>query len=196
MHRHRFTLIPITILLSVMMANLSVAQEGPAPDPLPDLGRLPPIAGESLERVAYRFPDDLTAGATLAFFAFKERQQKDVDTWFPLAGALQDTYGDRFAFIEFPTLPGWWPGFAKRGLDNAMRNGIPDPAQRARTVTLYTDKSKLRAALDIADERSVHVLLLDRQGRIRWRTTGPLTPAIEPAVRAAVDSLLGAPDPN
>ncbi len=173
----------MVMALVLMGSNGSRAED----DALP---MLPEITGKNLEGEPFTFPKDFEADLTLAFFAFKQRHQEDVDTWFPLAGELQETHGSRFAFIEFPTLPGWWPGILQRRLDNAMYNGIPDPAQRARTITLYTDKSALRKALGIPDEKVIHVFLIEKSGQIRWRSEGPITQEAETAVRDLVDTLL------
>ncbi len=151
---------------------------------------LPRVSGENLEREAFTLPDDLPAPANLSIFAFERRHQEDVDTWFPVAEDLADLHGEAFAFFEFPTLPSWWPGMAKRFLDNAMRDGIPDPAQRARTITLYTEKKRVREALGIPNEKHIHVFLTDGDGRILWRAIGPITDESEAALRQAVTDTL------
>jgi hypothetical protein len=53
-----------------------------------------------------------------------------------------------------------------------MRAGIPNARARARTVTLYIDTARFMQALGIPSKNEVHVLLVDRQGGILWRTTG------------------------
>ena len=58
-----------------------------------------------------------------------------------------------------------------------MRRGIPDPAVRAATITLYIDKAPFKRALRISDEDRIHVLLVDRDGRVHWRAEGPFDPA-------------------
>ena len=64
-------------------------------------------------------------------------------------------------------------GFLYRSfLNEGMRAGIPDPATRARTITLYLDKSTFRKALDIQHERSMWVYLFDKKGEVLWRIEG------------------------
>ena len=71
-----------------------------------------------------------------------------------------------------------------------MRSGIPDPVARATTITLYLDKPAFRQALEIPDEESIVVMLIDRRGEVLWRVSGPASPeAIEALQQAAKASL-------
>jgi hypothetical protein len=58
-------------------------------------------------------------------------------------------------------------------LNNGMRAGITDQIARQRTVTIYVDREQFNAALSIPDTSNVHLLLLNEEGRIVWRSTGP-----------------------
>jgi predicted transcriptional regulator len=53
-----------------------------------------------------------------------------------------------------------------------MRAGIPNQATREKTITLYIDKKALRRALEIPNEETIWVLVLDKQGNVLWRTEG------------------------
>ena len=57
-------------------------------------------------------------------------------------------------------------------INGGMRGGIDDRGARARTITLYLDKEPFKRALAITDENTIHVLIVDRDGRVLWRTTG------------------------
>jgi predicted transcriptional regulator len=67
-----------------------------------------------------------------------------------------------------------------------MRAGIPDPVARERTITLYLDKSAFRQALRLLHEDDIHVLLLDRQGRVLWSAEGAFTPEKGESLSAVV----------
>jgi hypothetical protein len=56
-----------------------------------------------------------------------------------------------------------------------MRAGIPDPATRARTITLYLDKAGFRESLDIENEANIWLYLFDRSGQVLWRVEGGFT---------------------
>jgi hypothetical protein len=61
-------------------------------------------------------------------------------------------------------------------LDRGMAMGIPSKEARETTITLYLDKEKFRKALDMPSEDRIYVLLVDRKGKILWRTDGVYTP--------------------
>jgi hypothetical protein len=57
-------------------------------------------------------------------------------------------------------------------INNGMRAGITDEVARRRTVTIYVDREQFNAALSIPDTRDIHLLLLNAEGEIIWRSTG------------------------
>jgi len=56
-----------------------------------------------------------------------------------------------------------------------MRAGIPDQVARRRTITIYVDREQFNTALSIPDTSDVHLLLLNAESLIAWRSTGPAT---------------------
>lgn len=132
--------------------------------------RLPKVEGSNLARSKMVFPDDFTGETNLVFVAFLRQHQDLVDEWVPFVEQLASEF-PTLQYYEFPTLPE--KGFLYRTfLNEGMRAGIPDPATRARTVTLYLDKSAFRKALDIQHERSMWVYLFDKSGEVLWRAEG------------------------
>ena len=71
-----------------------------------------------------------------------------------------------------------------------MRRGIPDPKARARTITLYIDKAPFLKALGIPDEKRVCCFLVDRTGRVLWRTEGVFEESKGLSLRDALQELL------
>jgi hypothetical protein len=69
-------------------------------------------------------------------------------------------------------------------IDGGMRGGIPDPAVRAATITLYIDKDPFKRALGIPTEDRIQILLVDREGRILWQRSGPCTPSLRVELQA------------
>lgn len=57
-------------------------------------------------------------------------------------------------------------------INEGMRAGIPDPATRQRTITLYIDKDNFKSASGLTDEEHIYLLLADRVGNILWRSRG------------------------
>lgn len=95
---------------------------------------------------------------------------------------------------ELPVLPSTYSPL-RWFIDGGMTRGIPDPAARARTVTVYTDVQKVVDNLGLAGTDTIAVLAVERSGRILAREHGgfaqekakrvatALTP--EPPARAA-----------
>jgi hypothetical protein len=136
----------------------------------PDRLQLPTVSGTNLNRQELEFPRDFRGDLNLVFVPFLQSQQAVINTWFPLADALEASFPE-FAYYELPTID-QMSALSRTFINEGMRAGIPNAAARERTVTLYVDTGILMRALDIPSKRDVHVLLVDRRGSILWRTTG------------------------
>jgi hypothetical protein len=132
--------------------------------------RFPVVTFDNLERKSFTLPRDFGGERNVVFIAFQRLQQADIDTWVPFVKALvARTPGTEY--YEIPTIkrmiaPMRWV------INNGMRGGIDDRGARERTITLYLDKEPFKRSLDIANEDAIHVLIVDREGRVLWRTTG------------------------
>jgi hypothetical protein len=67
-----------------------------------------------------------------------------------------------------------------------MRGGIRDKEMRGRTITLYINKTEFNKALQIPTEDTIHLFLVDCDGNILWRDTGPYSKEKENAVMEAI----------
>lgn len=151
--------------------------------------RFPSVKGSNLAGENFVLPEEIGADYALLMIAFKQRQQFEVNTWLPTANELAQTYDD-LAFYELPTIDRLHPA-ARAFIDGGMRAGIPDPAARAVTITLYLDKPAFRQVLDIPDEESIVVMLIDQKGEIYWRTRGPATLEAVDELKLRLEDLLG-----
>ncbi len=150
--------------------------------------RFPTVRGSSLSGRGYTLPQDIEGEVALLMIAFQQVHQFDVNTWLPVARDLSQQY-KALAYYELPTIDRLNPA-ARLFIDGGMRSGIPDPVARATTITLYLDKPAFRQALEIPDEESIVVMLIDREGEVLWRMSGPASPeAIEALQQAAKASL-------
>lgn len=136
--------------------------------------QFPVISGDNLSGQHFTLPDDFAGELNLVFVAFTQEQQRDVNTWVPLAEELTALYPG----LRDYELPVVWqmPRFRQMMLDYWMRTGILDPATRAKTITLYTDVPAFLQALDLPGDRVIYVLLVDATGHVIWRETGAYTP--------------------
>ncbi|MEJ2750178.1 MAG: hypothetical protein P8183_20065, partial [Anaerolineae bacterium] len=143
--------------------------------------------GRNLARQKLQFPDDFAGDVNLVFIAFQQWQQMEVDSWVSLAEELCQTYPG-LAYYEFPTIRRL-NRLSQMFINEGMRAGIPNPATRQRTITLYLNKNAFRQALDINNEDHIWLYLFDQAGRVLWRLQGAYTvengEALETAVAAA-----------
>jgi hypothetical protein len=143
----------------------------------------PTISSYSLDKAKVTLPDGLTGEKNLLLISFEPEQQKQVDTWMPLAQALQHT-NFNFRWYRVPVserenfIFRWWE-------NSSMRSEETDPETWPWIVPLYVNKAEFRNALQIQNEHDIVVLLVDRQGHVLWRASGLLTPADRVGLTAA-----------
>jgi hypothetical protein len=147
--------------------------------------QLPSVRGSNLLRQTVQLPADLGGDLNLLFVAFQQWQQMEVDSWGALMSQLElDRPG--FRYYELPTIERrnvLWQTF----INESMRAGIPDPATRRRTITLYIDKKAFRGAAGLPDEDHIYLLLTDRSGNILWRSRGEYTVVKAAGLEIAID---------
>jgi hypothetical protein len=146
--------------------------------------RFPALEARTLGGRAVALPRDFGGRANLLLVAFEREHQALVDTWMPAAQRLAAAHGE-LRHYELPTL-GRRLALIRPVIEGGMRSGIPDRATRDRTITLYTNVDAFRTALGITSGRTVHALLLDEAGVVRWRAEGPYTEAAGAGLAEAV----------
>jgi carbon monoxide dehydrogenase subunit G len=122
------------------------------------------LSGRSLDGRDYELPGDLTKPYNLLVVAFRREQQTVVDRWLPWLTERERGRAD-IAVYELPVLPSTYSP-VRWFIDGGMTRGIPDPAARARTITVYTDVQKVVENLGLAGTDTIAVLVVERSGRI------------------------------
>lgn len=102
---------------------------------------LPPLRGRALDGRAYEMPADLAKPYNVLVVAFRREQQMVVERWLPWLIELERRRGD-IAVYELPVLSSTYRP-VRRLIDGGMARGIPDPAARARTITVYTEVQRV-----------------------------------------------------
>ena len=128
------------------------------------------LSGRALDGRSYQLPGDLAKPYNLLVVAFRRDQQALVDRWLPWLTKLEERRAD-VAVYEVPVLSSVY-GPARWFIDGGMTRGIPDPAARARTVTVYTDVRKVVENLGLAGTDTIAVLVVERGGRLLAREHG------------------------
>lgn len=171
--------ITLSVLLLLPCAGAAQNNNDPSKTVL-----FPVVSAYSLDKIKVNLPADLAGKTNLLLISFEPEQQKDIETWFPVAQALQHT-DFNFRWYRLPVssrenfIFRWWE-------NSSMRSDETDPETWPWIIPLYIDKDAFRKALQIPDEHAIVALLTDKQGHIFWRTSGPLTMEKRTAILAAV----------
>lgn len=173
-------------IASLAMPSTTRSQSTPAVAS-DSLGHFPQVTGENLAGKRFDLPREFEGDLAFVVVAFKRNQQHDVDSWMPFLKKLTRGRTDVRVY-EIPTL-GRGYRFMRPMIDGGMRRGIPDPAVRAATITLYIDKTPFRRALRLQSEDSIYVLLVDRDGGIHARASGPFDAAAAASLKQALDAI-------
>ena len=152
------------------------------------MGRFPQLQASNLEKRLMNLPGDFEGSRNLLLVAFQRERQAQVDTWLREMKRFEEV-DPNFRYYELPTIQS--PNRLLRWIiDTGMRRGIPDPKARARTITLYIDKAPFLKALGITDEKRIYCFLVDRTGRVLWRTEGVFEESKGLSLRDALQKLL------
>lgn len=144
----------------------------------------PPETSYSLAKTKVALPQDFAGQLNLLLISFEREQQRDIDTWKPLATDLQRSRPDLRTYM-LPVFPHenmlyrWW-------LALSLRSDVQSAADLEFTVPLYVNKGQFRQALGIASEKQISILLTDRSGHVLWRETGPMDDRKKAALSAFV----------
>lgn len=141
----------------------------------PAVATFPKVTGRNLNGVAYNLPADFEGAFNIVFLVFHLPQQALVNTWLPYA----DTLAGRFSNLrvyELPTLT-QRDGLFRAYIDSGMRSGIPDREGRARTITLYVDRTRFLRGLGLVSDQTIYTVLVAPSGEILWVAEGAYSQA-------------------
>jgi hypothetical protein len=166
------------LVLPLVHALQAVEQRKPAV--------FPTISSYGLDKAKVTLPGDLAGQYNLLLVSFQPEQQKQIETWMPVAQALQHT-NFNFRWYRLPVserenaIFRWWE-------NSSMRSEETDPETWHWIVPLYVNKGEFRNSLQIPTEREITALLVDKQGHVLWRASGAFNPADRAALAAALGS--------
>jgi hypothetical protein len=162
------------LLVGCVLASVSAA---PAQD------RFPPLTAYNLNKQKVILPGGMAGKTNLLLISFAPEQHRDVESWLEAAQALQHM-NFQFHYYELPVegrenfVFRWWD-------TSSLRSDENDPELWPWIVPLFVDRGKLMRDLEIQHAKQVVALLVDRQGRILWRASGPMTPQLRADLMAA-----------
>jgi hypothetical protein len=173
----------VAALCACLLPGAFASQNGTAKSAV-----FPHLAAHNLAKDKLNLPGDFAGQVNLLIVSFRPEQQKQIDTWMPVAEALQHIHSG-FHWYQLPVSESenfifrWWN-------NSSMRSDDIDPATWPWIVPLYVDKNHLRHSLQITSERQVVVLLVNQMGQVLWRSEGPMTPEKRDSLNRIVTSAL------
>ena len=132
------------------------------------------MTAEALDRAELQFPSGFEGAQNLLLLSWARDQGPQLNTWTPVAQALQHT---NFNFRVYRMLVSAPENVLFRWWDNAsLRAEQTDPQLLHWEVPLYVDKNSFAQCLGIAsNEHQVAAVLVDRTGKVLWRAQGTST---------------------
>jgi len=146
----------------------------------------PQVTAYNLAKQKVTFPGGMAGKTDLLLISFAPEQQKDLQSWLEAGQAIQHT-NFQFHYYELPVegrenfVFRWWES-------SSMRSDETDPESWPWIVPLFVERHTFTAALQIPNEKQVVALLVDRQGHILWRASGPMTPDKRASLMAAASA--------
>jgi hypothetical protein len=146
----------------------------------------PTVTSYSLDKQKITLPSGMEGQINLLILSFAPEQESDVNSWLPVAQALQHT-NFQFRYYQIPIAPRenfvfrWWE-------TSSMRSDQTDPVTWHWIVPIFVDRQKFLHDLDIPNDKQVVALLVDREGHVLWRASGPLTDEKRNSLAAAAAS--------
>lgn len=148
------------------------------------MGMFPAIATESLDKVKINLPSGFEGKVNLLLISFQPEQAQEVEGWMPTALALQHI-NFQFRYYKMPVsspenmLFRWWDSSSLRSLET-------DPETWHWIIPLYVNKQQFRQSLHISSEKQTVAALVDKNGQVLWKSSGPLTEGKKTELTAAV----------
>jgi hypothetical protein len=116
-------------------------------------------------------PDAAAGRVALLALGFTYDSRFAVEAW---VGPFRKKFGDRpsVAFYEIPMIGGM-ARLGKWFIDSGMRKGTPREDYE-HVITVYGGTDSWKTRLGFQSPNAAYLVLLDRQGIVRWRHNGPL----------------------
>lgn len=128
--------------------------------------QLPHVDGENLLGLKTVLPDAVAGHPAVIVIGFTHASQSQSKAWVARLQHQLPVY--TIAVLE--DAPRLVRGMAVHG----MKSGVPED-QRDRFIVIYHNEKELQQAAGFDAQDDAYVLLLDKDGGIRWRFHGPVT---------------------
>jgi hypothetical protein len=185
-------MMPMAFAVVLALVAVTVwAAPGPGGAALLTAGqRMPPLKGDLLSGKPGVLPDMAAGQTTLVLFGFSYDSRFQVEAW---AEKFRARYGAArdVTLFEVPMM-GSAARLGRWFIDSGMRKNTP-PDLHGRVMTVYGGNDDWKARVDFSAPNDAYLVLIDRQGIVRWLAHGPVSEERLQALSAVVDSLARPP---
>ncbi len=150
---------------------------------------MPKIEGESLSGHKAILPDLAKGKVTLVAMGFSYESRHPVETW---TKRFRRDFGQNpaTAFFEVPVISGF-ARLAKLFIESGMRRGTAKE-DHDKVITVFGGASDWKERMKVDDTDVAYLLLLDRDGKVLWRHSGPFEEKFWPELKDATEAALQA----
>jgi hypothetical protein len=152
---------------------------------------MPRLEGDLLNGRHAVLPDVARGHVTLVALGFSYESRHSVDAW---VKRFRGEFGKReeTAYYEVPVMSGL-ARLARFFIDTGMRRGTPRE-DHARVLTVYGGAaSEWRQRLRVKHDEQAYLVLLGRDGRVRWLHAGALSESAWAELKQSTEETLAAP---
>jgi hypothetical protein len=135
-------------------------------------GAFPVLAGIDLLGQQRALPEAFAGDLNIIALGFEREHQTPINSWIPIAESIMADHPS-VKFYEVPIIYEM-SMITRTWVNNGMRAGVPGDTARERTITVYTDRATFLETMKMNADR-IYVLVLDKSGKIVWKTEGPTT---------------------
>jgi hypothetical protein len=179
-------MLKLLILTAFVVAPLAAFADDTKPAKLGVGDRLPPLKGEFLTGRAAQLPDVSLGKVAVVMLGFTYDSRHAVEAW---GEWFRKTIGldGETTFFEVPMIGGMGR-LGRWFIDSGMRRGTPKDLHE-NVITVYGGTGDWKRRVGFASEDAAYLLLLDRDGTVRWMHAGDFDEATARELEKTVAAL-------
>jgi hypothetical protein len=135
--------------------------------------QFPSVTLENLQDEVRVVPAALPHARTVVILAFYQRQQAEAETWIAAVEPWVHTQDD-LGIIEIPVVSGVWKAL-NLVVEAELKSAIRDADDRRRTYLYFGEPGTFLGPLRVVGTDQILVVLVTREGGVRWMGRGPAT---------------------
>jgi hypothetical protein len=165
----------LVIAFALLTADVGAQQQS---------GRMPTVHGTSFAGTQVTLPDDLRGRVGVLVLGFSKSSGDVCKGW---GQRLEESYRNsgEVMFYQIPMLESV-PKFVRGMVLKSMKSGVPE-SEQPHFMPTFSDEAEWKKIVRYTNEDDAYVLVIDREGKVRWQTSGKVTDAGFAALKQQVE---------